>query len=255
MINKEATIRWKGYNPDDLKSNSSKRVWVICNKCQKGRWIRLCDSDNNLDLCFSCAIKQKAIDDPTFLKRRGKKISLAFTEERKNEYRKRMISSNKNLEQRQKQSTFMKKNNPMDYPIIRQKHLEICRDLNRCEEISNRNKERIISDEERQHVSAGKQGIPYNEWEAFACEQKYCPAFDEKCRESNREKYDRKCFLCEMTEKNNGRKLAVHHVDMNKQQGCNKIRWKLVPLCNQHHGKSHTELWEARITWLLINVW
>lgn len=112
-----------------------------------------------------------------------------------------------------------------------------------------------------QHVSAGKQGILYDEWEDYASEQKYCPDFNEECKESNREKYDRMCFITGLPEEKNinknGKqiKLAVHHVDMDKWQGCDGIKWKLVPLCMEWHHKVHNELWEARITWLLNNVW
>ena len=110
-------------------------------------------------------------------------------------------------------------------------------------------------------VSAGRQGIPYDEWEDYASEQKYCPKFDEECRESNREKYDRKCFLTGLPEEENvtkngdQRHLSVHHYDMDKGQGCNGKKWKLVPLSMEWHRKVHNELWEARIIWLLDNVW
>ena len=39
MINREATIRWKGYDPSDLCVGSHKRVWATCGKCGRGRWI------------------------------------------------------------------------------------------------------------------------------------------------------------------------------------------------------------------------
>jgi hypothetical protein len=110
-------------------------------------------------------------------------------------------------------------------------------------------------------ASATQQGIPYEEWESFACELPYCPDFNEKCRESNREKYNRKCFLTGLPESENidkngkQRKLSIHHVDMDKGQGCNGKRWRLVPVCMNWHGKVHNELWESRIIWLLDNVW
>jgi len=118
-----------------------------------------------------------------------------------------------------------------------------------------------VSTERYKHHSATLQGIPYNEWESLASKKEYCPLFDKECRESNREKYGRMCFLSGLPESKNitkngkQRKLSVHHVDMNKQQGCNGIRWKLVPLCLEYHGKVHKELWIARITWLINNVW
>ena len=121
------------------------------------------------------------------------------------------------------------------------------------------------TDEDRmirgKHVSATKQGITYDEWETHASKYPYCPDFNEDCRESNRDKYDRICFLTGLPEEENrykdGKqiKLSVHHVDMDKGQGCNGKRWKLVPLCLEWHGKVHNKLWEARIIWLLNNVW
>ena len=70
----------------------------------------------------------------------------------------------------------------------------------------------------------------------------YCSKFNEICKKSNRDKFNNQCFLCGLNEKDNivktGKqyKLSVHHVDHNKQQGCNSD-WKLVPLCIQCHAK------------------
>lgn len=114
-------------------------------------------------------------------------------------------------------------------------------------------------DETRRRISATKQGIPYDEWESYAKEYLYCPKFNETCRESNREKYGRRCFICGLLESENfdingkQRKLSVHHCDMDKQQGCGGIRWKLVPVCMKHHN--HSELWGARIGYLLNHIW
>lgn len=122
-------------------------------------------------------------------------------------------------------------------------------------------KGRKLSQENCERISAGHQGIPYEEWESFAAEQKYCPLFDDKCRESNREKYGRMCFLTGLSETENitkngkHRKLSVHHVDMDKTQGCNGKRWRLIPVCLKWHPKIHTKIWEARIIWLLENIW
>ena len=108
---------------------------------------------------------------------------------------------------------------------------------------------------EREKLSAAVQGIPYDEWEGFATDSPYCPKFNEACRESNREKYDRRCFLSGTTEDDNGQKLSVHHVDMNKNQGCDGHVWKLVPLCKKLHSTAHTPTWTARIVYLLEHVW
>jgi len=58
LINIEATIRWKGYNPNDLKLQSAKRVWVICDVCGVGKWKPFSTYNlKNNDLCKSCFLK------------------------------------------------------------------------------------------------------------------------------------------------------------------------------------------------------
>ena len=117
------------------------------------------------------------------------------------------------------------------------------------------------SEESRRRCSSTKQGIPYEKWEQYAVDSPYCPSFNEECKEANREKYGRMCFLTGLPESDNitstgkQQKLSVHHVDMDKNQGCNDNRWKLVPLCIGWHGRTHNDLWEYRIIWLLDNVW
>lgn len=129
------------------------------------------------------------------------------------------------------------------------------------ENASNGQQKRFEDPIEHEKLSAGIQGIPYDEWEDFAKNQLYCPDFNDECKESNREKYNRLCFLTGLPEEKNitstgkQQKLSVHHVDMDKGQGCNGIKWKLVPLCMSWHHKVHNELWESRIIWLLDNVW
>ena len=122
--------------------------------------------------------------------------------------------------------------------------------------------ERIHNDPEQgKRISAGHQHIPYDEWEAFIVKKSYCLDFNEEIRELNRDKYGRMCFLSGLPEIENigkdgkQRKLSVHHYDMDREQGCNDKIWKLVPLCMEWHSKVHNELWEARIIWLLENVW
>lgn len=123
--------------------------------------------------------------------------------------------------------------------------------------ISEGNKGKIISGEARRRISASHQGITYDEWEDFANDKLYCPAFNERCRESNRNKYGRVCFVCgkpeieNLTKTNKMRKLSVHHVNMQKEQGCYGFKWKLIPLCFHCHGMIHTNLWIDRMTYLL----
>lgn len=89
----------------------------------------------------------------------------------------------------------------------------------------------------------------------------YCYMFDEICRDNNRRKYNYKCFICDVSEKTTGRKLDVHHIDYNKNQGCDeKPEWKLLPLCRSCHAKTngskeHQLMWEARLIYLRDDYW
>lgn len=78
MINREATIRWKGYDPNDLKSKSGKRVWDNCNRCGRGRWVAMQYSDR---LCKHCApsIALKGVPKPPRSKSHCEAISKAHT--------------------------------------------------------------------------------------------------------------------------------------------------------------------------------
>ncbi len=69
MINREATIRWKGYDPTDLRPRSHKRIWANCDICNKGRWISM---DGYRDLCQSCSKKLAMIGHVVSEKTRDK---------------------------------------------------------------------------------------------------------------------------------------------------------------------------------------
>lgn len=60
MINIEATIRWKGYNPEDLSPMSGRRVWANCDECGNGKWVPLCNYKRKnvhvLEYCIRCMV-------------------------------------------------------------------------------------------------------------------------------------------------------------------------------------------------------
>ena len=116
--------------------------------------------------------------------------------------------------------------------------------------VSKANTGKRRTEEQRRNISAGHQGISYEDWESYARESPYCPKFNEACRESNREKYGRVCFICGKPEEDNGSRLSVHHVDMRKSQGCDS-NWKLVPLCKSCHATSHNNELTARLEYLI----
>jgi hypothetical protein len=139
--------------------------------------------------------------------------------------------------------------------IVKKKHYKDHPET--IEKLSTSQKKRWEDPKAHEKHSAARQHVPYEKWEAFAVDKPYCPAFNETCRESNREKYGRRCFICDLPEAENKtktgkvRKLSVHHVDLNRAQGCDGHEWKLIPTCIHHHGMAHTPIWIGRIAYLL----
>lgn len=101
---------------------------------------------------------------------------------------------------------------------------------------------------EKNHMY-GKCGEQSPTWKGGLSFLPYCPEFNEKKKEEIREKFGRICFLCPKTEAENGRKLDVHHVDYNKQQGCDGVEWLLVPLCMSCNSKANNnrDYWQNLI--------
>lgn len=96
----------------------------------------------------------------------------------------------------------------------------------------------------------GKRGDKNPLWKGGISFGKYCEKFNTSKKEEVREMYGRVCFICGKDEEENGRKLDVHHVDYNKNQGCEGSRWKLVPLCKSCHAKTgnNRTAWNAILT-------
>jgi len=98
----------------------------------------------------------------------------------------------------------------------------------------------------RKGKCCGEENPAFNNWSSKG---EYCWKWTEEVRENTRNKYDRKCFLCGKSEeeqmnemKEQGKRqfrLSIHHIDSDKEQGCNGKSWKLVPLCIHCHGKVH----------------
>lgn len=314
MIDRAATIEKFGYDPDELKPKSGKRVVAVCDGCGK---VRDSEKKGYRDRCPSCVMK-KHFEDPEAHKKqseslkkyykdnpearkrnsdaqkkhhedhpeRGKKHGVTHKKYWKDhpEARNGLSTSLKkyhkdNPEAGEKHSVRLKKyyeDHPAaidemrisnkkyyeDHPEARErasalakKHFE---DPEIREKYSVAQKNRWEDPIEHEKASAAQQGIDYNDWVAFAKDKPYCPAFNEACRESNREKYGRKCFICglpeaeNITKKGKQVKLSIHHIDLNKNQGCDGHEWRLIPTCMRHHNRViHTPLWIERITYLL----
>lgn len=103
--------------------------------------------------------------------------------------------------------------------------------------MSKSQKGRKHSDETKNKMSELHKGEKCHLWKGGISFEPYCPKFNKRLKESIREKYGRKCFICGIPE--NGVKLSVHHVNYDKKQGCEGKKWELVPLCVSCHVKTN----------------
>ena len=111
------------------------------------------------------------------------------------------------------------------------------------------------SEETRRKIFKALSGSKSHFWKGGITNKPYCPKWTEGDREKIRNKYKRRCFLCNKHELDNGRKLPVHHIDYNKDLLCNNKKAKYVPLCNSCHIKTNTkrDYWEVIIMYMLEN--
>lgn len=68
----------------------------------------------------------------------------------------------------------------------------------------------------------------------------YGEEFTDILKEVIRDEYDRKCYLCDMTESENNRKLDVHHINYNKKDA---RRINLLAFCWKCHTKTNYNRW------------
>lgn len=91
-------------------------------------------------------------------------------------------------------------------------------------------------------------------WEGGKSFEPYCIKFDNKFKEHVRDKFGRRCFMCNMSEHDNGKKLSVHHVSYDKNCLCDGVTCEFVPLCEKCHGRTNHDkkTWERLITNALV---
>lgn len=93
----------------------------------------------------------------------------------------------------------------------------------------------------------GAKGKEHPAWIDGVSFEPYCPKFNYDKKEEIRNRDERRCVLCGKSEILNGRRLAVHHIDGDKMQGCYGKRWYLATLCISCNSKSDTIMKEFLI--------
>jgi len=116
---------------------------------------------------------------------------------------------------------------------------------------------REFTKEHKEKIGKANKGENSPNWKGGISFEPYCLEFNKGLKEEIREKFGRVCFLCPKTEEENCQKLSVHHIDYNKKQGCNGIRWLLVPLCRACNSKVNfnRDYWQDLVITKLKQGW
>lgn len=83
---------------------------------------------------------------------------------------------------------------------------------------------------------SGENHYLWNDGSSFGM---YCPKFNHEFKERVRRFWNRKCGICGKDESLEHKKLAVHHVNYDKNSCCNTTVPLFIPLCWSCHGKTN----------------
>jgi hypothetical protein len=120
--------------------------------------------------------------------------------------------------------------------------------------ISASEKGKIVTEETKALLSKNHtdfRGDNNPRWKGSISFEPYCVKFNDAFKEYIRAKFGYKCFLCPTTQAENGKKLSVHHVNYNKDCGCDGDKTcQFVPLCISCHTKTNgkRDYWQKLIT-------
>jgi len=87
-------------------------------------------------------------------------------------------------------------------------------------------------------------------WQGGLSFEPYCSKFNKGFKRRVREFFGNRCVKCHITEKENGQKLSVHHVNYDKLVCCNDNKPLFVALCRRHNTKANKDRasWELYYT-------
>ena len=110
--------------------------------------------------------------------------------------------------------------------------------------LSEAHKGKTLSEETRRKL----RGERSHRWKGGISFEPYCPKFNREFKERVRSFFGYRCAECGAPQ--NGKKLAVHHVNFNKMSCCDGTPPLFVPLCPSCHGHTQKdrEYWEEHFT-------
>ena len=153
------------------------------------------------------------------------------------------------------------KNNPFFGKKHSKETIEKMSESHKKEKLSYETLERMSEDHKKINLSletiermsksaSNKKGINSPNYRGGISFLPYCEKFNGEFKEKVREKFNRECFICGLSEEQNGRKLCVHHVNYNKNCLCDDSKCYFIPLCISCHCKTNynREFWEKLLT-------
>ncbi len=159
-----------------------------------------------------------------------------WTPERRTKKSEAMGGKNNPMKRLEVRIKFRGKNNPMKRPEVR---VKISGQNNPAKrpEVRVKNSASTIEQWKDSEFRDRMTGKSSPNWRGGISFEPYCPQFNNPLREQYRNAYGRVCAYCDKPEILNGHRLSVHHVDGNKNQGCDGHDWFLVPLCRSCNSK------------------
>jgi hypothetical protein len=231
-IDEEKTFDEKGYYSTELSAKSRKKVYAICTECGEGRWVEL---GSYRDLCHVCASKKRRKYAYEDIDRSSMNIDEEITFEESG-YRSSDLSAGSSKKV-YAICTECGEGRWISFSLYR----NVCF---KCIHKTDKHRKTLRDN----HTDISGEDNP--NWQGGISFGEYCPKFNEPFKEGIRNKFDRKCFICDKTEQDNGRKLCVHHVNYDKDCLCDGYKCMFVPLCMKCHAKTghDRDLWERLIT-------
>ena len=251
MIDDEATFEKYGYQSTDWAPKSNKKIVAVCDDCGGGRYLKKWDYRAS---CVRCVKKTDSFVE----KQRADKLGKKLPEAQKQKICDSAPRGKNHSNWKGGETTLVCKSCGNMYQQRQDKAetSSFCSIKCKAEAQSvyqTGSKRPPRSAEHMQKISAALQGIPFEEWDGFISYGKYCSKFNHEFKEMLRNRYCRKCFICDKTEELNGRRLDVHHVNYEKSCLCDDFECDFVPLCVKCHARTNTNrlFWEKLFTYAL----